>query len=251
MGHIRQDLTLRYWHPGFWLAVALGLVRYAGILRNLCKTCGGAGRVMTGAFGRRRMCPTCAGTGKDRDDNWWPWWPRRSTAAVSGLSTRKSVQDSIAASPAGNHELYAKGSIVICVSCAAPLYRLERGIYIGERAGRSADAYRPVRVQDLVELRAREDIDAGVRTVLLAQSPAQLAAHCDRIPELRTGMPLACPICTRAFVAMRSSGNPAEASETIDRGYVIELVTIGPPGTHNARSLGSAKRAREIAGIRR
>jgi hypothetical protein len=171
-------------------------------------------------------------------------------SSATGLSTRRSVQDSIAASPAGNHAGYPAGSIVICVSCAAPIYRLERGIAIGEKTGRTADAYRPVRLKDLVELRDREDANAGVRAVLTAQSPAQLQAHCDRIPELRAGMPFVCPCCTRPFVAVRSSPDPREANETLQRGYVIELVTIPPSGRQPA-SLGSAQRAREIAGIRR
>lgn len=167
--------------------------------------------------------------------------------AAAGRSNRQSVQASIAASPAGNHELYPAGSIVVCVSCAAPLYRLERAIYIGEKAGRSADAFRPVRVADLVTLRDRAEVDAGLRARLREQTPAQRQAHCDRIPVLRAGDPLVCPACTRAFVGSRST----EVNETLERGYVIELFTIPPVG-HKATTLSKgAKHARRLAGIKR
>lgn len=170
---------------------------------------------------------------------------RKSTAA---LSARQSVQESIAVSPAGNHELYPRGSIVVCVSCAHPVYRLERSIFIGERAGRSADAYKPVRLSDLLELRDREDVDAGLRTALNQLTPHQLQQQiCDRVTELRAGSPLACPLCGKAMVLARS----AEESETLDRGYVIELVVIPPKGHRMTVLSRGAKYARQLAGIRR
>lgn len=166
---------------------------------------------------------------------------------ATGLSTRQTVQASIAASPGGNHELYPKGSIVICVSCARPVYRLERAIFIGERAGRSADAYRPVRVADLVELRARADVDAGLRTSLNELTTQQLQRLCDTVTPLRAGAPLACPLCGKALVFARST----EAGETNDRAYVLELVTV-PPAGHKATILSrGSKFARRLAGIRR
>ena len=242
---------IRIWHPGFWWAVVVGLLRHWGILRHLCARCGGAGRVVKRTYLRRVACPDCQGTGRAKDD--WHWMETLTSLVntVPGLSTRKTVQDSIAASPAGFHVVYPKGSIVVCVSCAAPIYRLERGIYVGEKAGRSADAYRPVRVQDLIELRGREDIDAGLKSILTNMSSAQMARHCDQIRALVAGDPMVCPSCTRSFVAVRSSANPAEAGETIDRGYVIELLTVPPVGHKGALLHGGKVRARRIAGIRR
>lgn len=158
-----------------------------------------------------------------------------------GLSTRKSVQDSILFSPAGSHELYPKGSIVVCVSCALPIYRLERSIYIGESAGRSAAAYRPVRVADVLELRDRRDVDAGMRAVLNGWSDARVKAHCDVIPVLNSGDPLLCPCCKRGFVEARSSADPNEVGETRDRGYVIQLITI-PPRGHNVTAFRRGKK---------
>lgn len=249
-GHIGPH-GIRVWHPGFWLAMVVGLLRHWGVLRHLCPGCGGAGRLVKAKHLRRLACPACKGTGRATDD-----WNLMQTLTsivntVSGLSTRRTVQDSIAASPAGNHEVYPKGSIVICVSCAAPIYRLERGIYVGEKAGRSAEAYRPVRVQDLLELRGREDLDAGLKTIIASMSTAQMKRHCDRIRTLVAGDPLVCPSCTRSFVAVRSSANPAEAGETLDRAYVIELLTVPPVGQKGALLHGGKVRARRIAGIRR
>ncbi len=231
----------------------VGLLQNGGILPRVCPTCGGAGRlVQREKFWRRRACPTCQGTGRSADDDSVvtmakTMFSARVTPGRAGLSNRQSVQASIAASPAGNHELYPRGSIVVCVSCAQPVYRLERSIYIGERAGRSADAYRPVRVADLLELRDREDIDAGLRASLNGRSHAELQAICDRITPLRAGAPLACPLCTHALVFARST----EQSETIDRGYVIELVTIPPKGHRQTVLTRGAKYARSLAGIRR
>lgn len=158
-----------------------------------------------------------------------------------GLSTRRSVQESILFSPAQAHELYPKGSIVICVSCALPIYRLERAIFIGEKAGRSAAAYRPVRVVDLVELRERPDVDAGMRAVLTSWTPEQLRAHAERIPVLNAGDRLICPCCRQGFTEARSSADPGEVGETLDRGYVIQLITIPPKG-HKVTAFRRGKR---------
>lgn len=164
-----------------------------------------------------------------------------------GLSTRQSVQASIAASPAGAHEIYPKGSIVICISCARPLYRLERSIFVGERAGRSADAYRPVRVADLVDLRAREDVDAGLRSSLRSLTTQQLQLLCDRIRPLRAGALFVCSLCDKPLLLARTT----EVSETIDRAYVLELVTIPPAGHKTTVLSKGAVYARRRAGIRR
>lgn len=165
----------------------------------------------------------------------------RTLTQLMGLSTRKSVQESKLFSPAGDHELYAKGSIVICVSCALPIYRLERSIFIGEKAGRSAQAYRPVRLADLEELRDRRDVDAGLRAVLNGWDDAQAKAHVDGVPVLNSGDPLVCPCCHKGFVQARTSADPTEIAETRERGYVIQLITIPPKG-HNVTAFRRDKR---------
>jgi hypothetical protein len=117
---------------------------------------------------------------------------------------------------------YERGSIVICTSCARPLYRLERGISLGEKAGRSVTAFAPVTVADLETLRARPDVDAGVRALLNAEP--SLRAYADRIDAPRTGRPALCPFCQQVFV----QGRTAEDGDTRDRAFVWELVTIPP-----------------------
>lgn len=134
---------------------------------------------------------------------------------------RQSVRDSIAAGDGA--ESYPAGSIVLCQSCLKPLYRLERGIGVGESAAKSVDAYRPVRPQDVYGL--MEAIDPGVATMARLWTVETLKAHCHKIPELRTGSPAVCPCCGNSFVRVRA----VEAAEVIDRAYVMELVTI-PPG---------------------
>lgn len=119
---------------------------------------------------------------------------------------------------------YTKGSIVICTSCARPLYRLERGIELGERMGRAAAAFAPVTASDLAILRDRHDVDAGVRALLTAEP--SLAQYADRIPSPRAGQPALCPFCEQVFVQGRST----EVADTRDRAYVWELVTIPPIG---------------------
>ena len=132
---------------------------------------------------------------------------------------RASLKESIAQ----GEESYPAGSIVLCQSCLKPLYRLERGIGTGESAGRSVDAYRPVRPSDVYRL--MESIDPGVAAVARGWTVDALANHCHGIPELRSGSPALCPCCGNSFVRVRA----LEAAEVIDRAYVLELVTI-PPG---------------------
>ena len=132
---------------------------------------------------------------------------------------RASLRESIAQ----GEESYPAGSIVLCQHCLKPLYRLERGIGTGETAGRSVDAYRPVRPRDVYRL--MESIDPGVAATARLWTEASLIDHCHAIPELRSGSPALCPCCGHSFVKVRA----LEAAEVIDRAYVMELVTI-PPG---------------------
>lgn len=134
---------------------------------------------------------------------------------------RAALEHSIARH-GGQPDAYEKGSIVICTSCARPLYRLERGIGIGEKAGSFISAFAPVRAADLVILRDRTDVDAGVRAHL--KTEPNLAHYADRIATPRTGQPALCPFCDQVFVQGRS----VEVADTRDRAYVWELVTIPP-----------------------
>ncbi len=156
-----------------------------------------------------------------------------------GAAPRRAIVESIIHSPAGPHELYPRGSIVICTSCAKPLYRLERAIFIGDHAGRSVSAYAPVTVADLQVLADRPDVDAGLRAVLQGMTPADRRAHCDRIASPRAGDPCVCPLCGQVWVQARSS----EESETRDRAYVIQLVTIAPVGQKVVNFRGTRQKA--------
>src|SRR3990170_4660345 len=121
---------------------------------------------------------------------------------------RAALTESIGRQP--EHE-YPKGSIIVCISCGRPLYRLERGIAYGEKAGRARDALRPVTVTDLVELRQRVDLESGVRA-LLHELSSSFLAYVDAIPLPTQGSPALCCFCGQAYVVARS----AETSDTID-----------------------------------
>jgi hypothetical protein len=68
-------------------------------------------------------------------------------------------------------------------------------------------------------------IDAGVSAAMKQWTAEERKAHCDAIPEIKSGAPMLCPCCGASYVRVRA----AEAGEVIDRAYVVELVTI-PPG---------------------
>lgn len=139
---------------------------------------------------------------------------------------RESVKKSAADSPVKGFEHYPKGSIVICNACACPIYKLEAGITLGQKVGRTADLYKPLTLADLNALAAREDIDAGMRAMLSQWDAARRKQHVDALYDLRAGDPMACPICAKSFVQVLT----VEGSETVDRAYTIELVTIPPAG---------------------
>ncbi len=63
-GYLREDDTIRWWHPGAWLALARGWLRDQGVLPRLCLRCGGQGRLVRDRFLRRVGCPACQGTGR-------------------------------------------------------------------------------------------------------------------------------------------------------------------------------------------
>lgn len=140
---------------------------------------------------------------------------------------RAALAESIERGP--TMELYPRGAIVCCVSCARPIYRLERSIGIGEKASRAVLALRPVAVSDLEELAQREDVDPGVRAVVRAIP--QRAHYADTIERPRAGDGAICPKCGGAMIV----GRTAETSDTIDRAYVMELHCINPVGHAQAR----------------
>lgn len=126
----------------------------------------------------------------------------------------------------GAVDAYPKGAIIICASCGHPIYRLERGLSVGEKASRMVDAFRPVTPADLEALAGRTDVDAGVRAICLALTPQQRKAYCDALTAPRMGQPAICPRCKEAFI----QGRTVEVSDTTDRAFVWEPLAIMPVG---------------------
>lgn len=145
---------------------------------------------------------------------------------------RRAVLDSV--QRPGAIEAYPKGSIIVCVSCGHPIYRLDRGLIVGEKASRMVDAFRPVTPSDLEVLGTRRDVDAGVRAICLALTAAQRKAYCDAIAAPRMGQPALCPRCHQAFIQART----AEPADTADRAVVWEPLVILPVGFRTPRIRG-------------
>lgn len=140
---------------------------------------------------------------------------------------RTALQESLAASRAGQtFDGYAKGSILICLSCAHPIYKLDASIGVGAKGSAIVKALRPVLPADLEDLAGRVDIDRGVVALCKALTPAQRRAYCEAIPVPRTGDPALCPRCHQSLVQGRTS----EAADTRDRAFVIEPLFIPPRG---------------------
>ncbi len=139
---------------------------------------------------------------------------------------RESLKQSIADSPATGFERYAKGSIVICNACAKPLFKLDVGITLGDKAGKMVNAFKPVTMADLETLGQRDDIDAGVRAMVKAWTFEQRRAFVGLLREPTTGDPMICPSCQGCFVQVLN----VEEREMLDKAYTLELVTIPPAG---------------------
>jgi len=137
---------------------------------------------------------------------------------------RQALKDSLAASPVRESNGYARGSIILCVSCGRPLFRLDAGIGIGERAGDAASKLKPVLPRDLVTLVERPDVHAGLRAWIKSMTWAELMSYCELVPSPRAGDPCLCPQCGHVWVGART----AEASDTVDRAYTMELHVIPP-----------------------
>lgn len=139
---------------------------------------------------------------------------------------RPALAEAIAAH--GHEEGYPKGSVVLCVECWKPLYVLEHGIGIGQRASRSVGCYRPMTAADFKALaeRATRDhsLNPGLAGLWRSWTPEQRQAMADRIRPPKTGEDAQCPFCGRGWVFVRAT----EASEAIDKAYVWELLTIPP-----------------------
>jgi len=141
---------------------------------------------------------------------------------------RDSLKKSIEDSPDSQFERYPKGSIVICNACAKPIYKLDFGIALGDKAGKAASSFKPVSEQDILTLARREDIDAGIRAALRAMPMTTLAEYIEKLAaaEVKAGEPMICPVCHECFVQVLTT----EVSETLDKSYVIEMLTIPPEG---------------------
>jgi hypothetical protein len=139
---------------------------------------------------------------------------------------REALRDSIAGA-LRETVTYPKGSIVICTSCAKPIFRLERGISAGEKAGRAASAFKPLSIGDMIELQGRAvsgTADAGVIAALRMWTLAQVTDHVKKLHDPKAGDPMVCPACGDVFPQARA----AEVSDTQDRAYVVELITVPP-----------------------
>lgn len=139
---------------------------------------------------------------------------------------RDSLRRSLADSPAAGFERYPKGSIVLCTSCALPLFTLDRGLELGAKGGDAASAFKPVSLADLNALAGRVDVDAGIRARVNAWTIEERRAHVDGIVEPKAGDPMVCPYCHGAWPQVLTT----EESETHDRAYTLELLTIPPYG---------------------
>ena len=134
---------------------------------------------------------------------------------------REGLQE--AAKRAGASELdgYPKGSTVICQHCFLPLYRLERGLYPGQKTKDTGNDYRPLTVADIDEL--RRDVPS-VHAAMKTWTPDQVREHCERIPRFTNGMAPVCVACGHSFPQIFAP----TASEFGDRAYTWVLVTIPP-----------------------
>lgn len=147
---------------------------------------------------------------------------------------RNSLKRSIADSTVKNQDGYAAGSIVLCNSCALPIFKLDRPIGLGQKAGRGASAFKPVSLQDLADLAERRDVEPGFLAKINDWPLEQRHRHVGLLTEPKAGDPMLCPVCGGTFVQVLTT----ERDETHDRAYVIELITIPPKGTRAAPLTG-------------
>jgi hypothetical protein len=125
---------------------------------------------------------------------------------------------------------YPQDSIVVCRNCGKPLYRLQRSLYVGEPAAKSAWKYAPVSVADLRALMERSDLEPGQRAAIKAMSLDDQRTHCDRIQTLAPGSFTDCPACKESFVYGKIHDTSDGGAKFGDKGYTIALAIIPPQG---------------------
>jgi hypothetical protein len=154
---------------------------------------------------------------------------------------RDSVKQSAADSPIRGFEKYRAGSVVLCNACSKPIFKLDRSICLGDKAGRMVSAFKPLSAADLKALGEREDIDAGVRAIIRGWTPEEMKSHVEAMREVRAGDPMLCPVCDDCFVQVIS----VDRHEVLDKAYTIELLVIAPAGIESApirgRQIGTDK----------
>lgn len=126
--------------------------------------------------------------------------------------------------------IYPKGSIVVCLDCGKPIYRLQQSIYYGEPVGKSAWKFVPVEMADLQALIDRNDLEPGQRAAVKAMSLADRVAHCQKIPTLKAGDFMDCPACKKQFSYGIAPDTADGAKQFADKGYQVELTVIPPAG---------------------
>lgn len=135
---------------------------------------------------------------------------------------RSSLAASLRQDPTS--EGHPAGSIVLCPDCWRPIYRLERSIRIGDRAGRAASAFAPLRRADVADLFERDDLDPTWRGLLRqwVESAAGETLWGARRPV--AGDAAICPVCDGLYLRVRA----VERDEVHDRAYALEMATIAP-----------------------
>lgn len=153
---------------------------------------------------------------------------------------RESLRKSAADTPHGRTR-HDAGSLVLCNGCASPLFILERSIDLGDKAGRSADAFAPLRPGDIALISAAQHLDAGLRATARALAESGRAVeYCDRIERPKAGSLMQCPFCQGAWPQVLT----VEKTETLDRAYVLELVTVplaGKAAPVRGKQIGARK----------
>lgn len=140
----------------------------------------------------------------------------------------------------GGKVRHAPGDVVICTSCARPLYVLERGINLGDKVGALVDAFAPVTPAILAALAQSTSVDAGLSAWARGLTPAAARAHCDAIPRPRRGDPMLCSHCGKVWAQVLTAGT----NDTLDRAYTVELLTVPLVGRAPAirgRQIGAGK----------
>jgi len=125
---------------------------------------------------------------------------------------------------------YPKDSIIVCLNCGKPLYRLQQSLYVGEPLAKSAWKYAPIEVADIVALMDRSDLEPGQRAALKALSLDDWRLHCDKLTTLKPGDFSDCVSCQESFVFGKITRDDEGSSRFGDKGYVVKLATIPPQG---------------------